>query len=63
MPDSIIKYSEIPRQMATKEEVEQVGSIKEIGDSSSTAAVVSNFIVNLMLSSSLGLIWGMINAL
>ena len=49
--------------MATKKEVEQVDSSKETVGSSSKASVVSNFIVNLMLSSSLGLIWGMINAL
>ena len=49
--------------MVTKEEVEQVDSSKETVGSSSKASVVSNLVLNLMLSSSLGLIWGMINAL
>ena len=49
--------------MATELEVEQVTTTKESAGNASKASIVSNFLISLVLASSLGLVWGMINGL
>ena len=63
LPDSLIKYAEIPRQMATELEVERVATLKESVGNASKASIVSNFLIGLVLAGSLSLVWGVINGL
>ena len=63
LPASIIKFVEIPSQMKSEKEVQQVDSAQGAAGGSSKTSMVTNFIVNLLLSGSMGQLWGMINGL
>lgn len=63
LPTSVIKYFEIPRQIATELEAQRVDITKDSVGNSSNALVGSNFIVNLLLSGSMNLVWNVINGL
>lgn len=63
LPGSIIKFVEIPSQMKSEKEVQQVDSAQGAAGGSSKTSIVTNFIVNLLLSGSMSQLWGMINGL
>ena len=62
MPASIVKFIEIPSQMASEEEAETVNTTGEVAGDSTTAIMGGNFIVNIILSSgALDQIWSFMN--
>ena len=63
LPDSVVKYSQIPTQIASLEQAEKINDSGSAAGSSSKASVGSNVVVNILLSGSLSQVWSMIEGL
>ena len=53
MPDSIVKYIEIPSQIDSKAEAETVDSASGATKDSVSSAMGGNFIINILLAGSM----------
>ena len=60
---NILKKIQIPAQLASDEEAMNIYTASGLGEGSAKAIFVSNFIVNLLLLTSLNQLWGAINNL
>jgi len=63
LPESIIKYSQIPAQISSQEEAEKVNDSGAAAGDGSKAATGGNFVVNQLMASSLKKVWAMIEGL
>ena len=63
MPASIVKFIEIPAQIASEEEAATVDTTGEATGDSTTAIMASNFIMNGLLSGAMDQIWSVMNNL
>ena len=63
LPDKILKKIAIPAQFATKEEAVTIRTTSRFGENTSKTVFASNFIVNLMLLTSINQLWGAVNSL
>ena len=62
-PDSVVKYSPIPTQIASLEQAEKINDSGSAASSSSKASISSNFIVNILMAGSLNQVWAVIEGL
>ena len=63
LPNSLVKYTRIPRQMSSKEEAARVEKQGTQASSSAETSIITNLFVNVLLAGSLNLIWGLIEGL
>ena len=63
LPDKILKKIAIPAQFATTEEAVTIRTTSRFGENTSKTVFASNFIVNLMLLTSINQLWGAVNSL
>ena len=63
MPESVVKYIEIPSQIASQSEAQNVDTATTATQDSAVTAMGSNFMVNLLLAGSMDQVWSFLNHL
>ncbi len=63
LPESLVKYIPIVNQMKSKEQAEQVKEQGTTANESAKNSIISNVLINVMLSGSLNKVWDMIEGL
>ena len=63
LPESVVKWRDIPCQMASQAQADTVAAQGETGVRSAQTATSLNFIISLLLAGSMTLIWSMIELL
>ena len=63
LPSGLVKYIQMPRQIASQGEAEQVEQNANVASSASTSAAGFNLFVQILLAGSLHNLWEMINGL
>ena len=63
LPPSIIKYSQIPRQIPSEEEADEIDNTGVAAANSFKASFMSNFVLSMAITGSLSTLWNLINSI